>query len=204
MKNNSKLQFWLFSLSLIALRCADVAVTYAVTPDLRWEINPLVSVAGLGWRALILANAAGVSLVIALLYYSTSQPHARTQLSPGYSLRQFVSHYLFGDPHSFRKIYYVVPHNRIAIVHYAAYVFVRVLTLWSFVVVLHNVLVWYSPEFRIWMAGAKLWLLVYALLVLLVPVFSLSFFLTLYRQYCAAIQHQKSQAKAGPPPPGGP
>lgn len=185
MKNSSRLQFWFFSLSLVSLRCADVAVTYVVTPDLRWEINPLVSVAGLGWLALLVANVLGVALVVTLLYYSSTRPQSQHSLSPGYSLREFISHYLYGDPHSFRKIYFVVPHNRIAIVHYAAYVFVRVLTVWSLVVVVHNIFIWYSDSFRTVMADASLWLVIYGLLVLLVPVYSLRFFSSLYRAYRA-------------------
>jgi len=185
MKNSGRLQFWFFSLSLVSLRCADVAVTYVVTPDLRWEINPLVSVAGFGWLALLAANILGVAVVVTLLYYSTSMPESHQALSPGYSLREFISHYLYGDPHSFSKVYYVVPYNRIAIVHYAAYVFVRVLTLWSLVVVVHNIFIWRCDSFRTAMADARLWLVVYGLLVLLVPVFSLRFFSSLYRTYRA-------------------
>lgn len=183
MRNNPRREFWFFSLSLIALRLADVGITYVVTPDLRWEINPLVSLAGLGWLALIVANVLGVAVVIVLFYFSLAQAPSGQPQEPGYTQKEFISHYLFGDRNSFRKIYYVVPHNRMAIVHYTAYVFIRVLTLWSFVVVLHNVLVWQSAAFRNLMSDWQLWLGVYVLLVILVLHFSLRFFKALYARY---------------------
>ena len=187
MRNNPRREFWFFSLSLIALRLADVGITYVVTPDLRWEINPLVSLAGLGWLALIVANIVGVAVVVLLLYFSQLQVPAWQVPEPGYSQKEFVSHYLFGDRHSFRKIYYVVPHNKWAIVHYSAYVFIRVLTIWSLIIVLHNALVWYSEAFRNLMSDWQLWLGVYVLLVFLVLHFSLRYFRALYAEYMARV-----------------
>ena len=92
MRNNPRREFWFFSLSLIALRLADVGITYVVTPDLRWEINPLVSLAGLGWLALIVANVVGVAVVVLLLYFSQLQVPAWQVPEPGYSQKEFVSH----------------------------------------------------------------------------------------------------------------
>lgn len=63
-------EFRLFSASLISLRLADVGITFVVSADLRWEANPLVSVAGLGWGALILANVAGVLLILFFYRYT--------------------------------------------------------------------------------------------------------------------------------------
>lgn len=183
MRRNTRLEFWFFSLSLISLRLADLAITYAVSPDLRWEINPLVSVAGLGWFALIAANVFGVAVVVLLFYFSMLRMPGGHPQEPGYSQKEFISHYLFGDRHSFRKIYYVVPHNRRAIVHYSAYVFIRVLTIWSLIIVLHNALVWYSEAFRNVMSDWQLWLAVYALLVFLVLHYSGRYFKTLYAEY---------------------
>ena len=183
MRKHRSREFWFFSLALIVLRLADVGITYVVTPDLRWEINPLVSVAGFGWLALIIANVVGVSLVLVLLYFSQLQLPAWQTPGPGYSQKEFVSHYLFGDRHSFRKIYYVVPHNKAALVHFSAYVFIRVLTAWSFCVVVHNLLVWQSAAFRDWISERQLWLGIYALLIILVLHFSLRFFRARYTEY---------------------
>ena len=183
MKNSAVLRFWLAAFSLITLRAADVAITYVVSPDLRWEINPLVSVAGLGWFALIAGNIVGVAGILALFYYSLSRRAELFPPEPGYSLKEFVSHYLFGERHSFRKIYYVVPKNRSAILEYSGYVSMRVLTAWSFVIVVHNALVWHSTAFRDTMSDLRLWLGIYALLIILTISYSLSFFRLLYREY---------------------
>ncbi len=183
MKNNPGLEFWFFSISLITLRAADVAITYIVSPDLRWEINPLVSVAGLGWPSLITSNIAGVAIILILFHYSRGQGGDLFPREPGYSVKEFVSHYLFGERHAFRKIYYVVPTNRRAIIEYAGYVSIRVLTVWSLIVVVHNALVWHSEDFREIMSGLKLWLGVYALLAFLTIVYSLRFFKVLHLKY---------------------
>ncbi len=183
MANKTGREFWFFPLSFVSLRFADMAITYAVSPDLRWEINPLVSVAGLGWFALIAANALGIAVVVLLFYFSMSRKPDGHPHESGYSQKEFISHYLFGDRNSFRKIYYVVPHNKWAIVHYSAYVFIRVLTIWSLIIVLHNALVWYSEAFRNLMSDWQLWLAVYVLLVFLVLHYSLRYFKTLYAEY---------------------
>jgi hypothetical protein len=175
-------EFWFFPLSLFCLRAADVGITYAVSPDLRWEINPLVSVAGFGWFTLLLYNVIGVVLAVLLFHYSLFKGDVPYP-PPGYSQKEFISHYLFGERNSFRKIYYVVPHNKKAIIQYCGYVFIRVLTVWSLFVVIHNALIWYSEPFRDIMSNLKLWLSVYGLLILLVPLYSLLFFRALYTQY---------------------
>lgn len=184
MKNRAP-QFWLFPVGLVSLRATDVAITYAVSPDLRWEINPLVSVAGQGWFALIAGNVLGVAAILALFRYWLRRSADLFPGESGYSLKEFISHYLFGERHSFHKIYYVVPSNRKAILEYCGYVFIRVLTVWSFIVVVHNALVWHSAHYRDVMAQGKLWLVIYALLVILTPVFSWLFFRYLYREYNA-------------------
>lgn len=176
-------RFWFFSLSLVSLRCADVWITFIVTPDLRWEINPLVSIAGLGWSALILSNVIGTVAAVLFAYLSLPQGDALYPPESGYSQKEFISHYLFGERHSFHKIYYVVPYNKKAIVQYCGYVFVRVLTIWSLIVVLYNASVWYSESFRMVISGFRLWITIYGILVFLVLVYSLGFFRSLYAEY---------------------
>jgi hypothetical protein len=189
MKNNAGLEFWFFSVSLVTLRVADVVITYIVSPDLRWEINPLVSVAGLGWLSLITSNVAGVAVILILFHYSLVRGGDLYPTEPGYSVKEFISHYLFGERHSFRKIYYVVPTNRRAIIEYAGYVSIRVLTVWSLIIVVHNALVWYSEAFRGLMSNLKLWLAVYALLIILTVAYSLRFFKVLYLGYSLSHRH---------------
>lgn len=176
-------QFHLFTFSLISLRAADVGITFIVSPDLRWEINPLVSLAGLGWSALILSNIVGVFLILFFYRYTLIPGNGLFPLQAGYSIKEFISHYLFGNRHSFRKIYYVVPHNKSAILQYCGYVGMRVITVWSLVVVIHNLLTWQSVAYRRSVSAANLWLIVYALLVVLVLVYTLRFFATQYAAY---------------------
>lgn len=176
-------RFWFFSLSLITLRVADICITALVSPDLRWEMNPLVSVAGLGWPALLLANIAGTALVIGFAFFSLPRGEMQYPPEAGYTRKEFIAHYLFGERDTFHKIYYVVPYNKRAIVEYCGYVFVRVLTVWSFVVVLYNFAVWHSEAVRAAIADFSLWISVYALLVVLVLFYSYGFFNLLYADY---------------------
>jgi len=175
--------FWPYAFALVALRTADVGITFVVSPDLRWEMNPLVSVAGLGWTALIATNIFGVCVILGFYGYAVSRGGTAFPGESGYSIREFVSHYLFNERHSFRKIYYVVPYNKQAIIEYCGFVAIRVITVWSSLVVIHNLLVWRSGPYREIISTGKLWLIMYVLLIFLVILYSVLFFAGLYSRY---------------------
>lgn len=175
--------FWIQTFALVFLRAADMGITFAASPDLGWEMNPLVSLAGLGWGALILSNVLGVALIVFFYRHAYSFTHSGFPQSSGYSFKQFISYYLFHDAESFHKIYYVVPYNKRALIEYCGYVAIRVVSAWSFLVVAHNLLVWQLPAYRSVMASGKLWLSLYGLLVFLVLAYSFLFFVNLYRRY---------------------
>jgi hypothetical protein len=177
------LSFWVLPITLVFLRAVDIAITFAVSPDLRAEINPLVSVAGFGWPAILTANLLGVTLILIFYFHSEKKTSYFFPMASGYTGREFVSQYLFGEPDTFHKIYYVVPRNRRAILDYCGFVFMRTVTTWSLVVVSSNILFWFSAGFREMLSDLKIWLGIYIFLVAATVYFSVSFFRIRYREY---------------------
>jgi hypothetical protein len=59
---------------LIVTRVLDGLITYAITPDLSRETNPLVSIFGFGWAGLITVTTILPGAVIWLNYQSLSSP----------------------------------------------------------------------------------------------------------------------------------
>ena len=84
------------TLLFLLSRAADAAATYVVTPDLRHETNPIVSVLGAGWTGLLAAQVVLSALVIGLAYWDLfrSRPPHPTQHGLGFP--EFAQAYYFG------------------------------------------------------------------------------------------------------------
>jgi len=64
----NKLRFITFALIALSAAIADLSITYIGSPDLAFEANPLITVFGLGWTALIVANIIVYIFSLFLLY----------------------------------------------------------------------------------------------------------------------------------------
>lgn len=157
----TRIEFWSLSSSLIFLRTMDAYLTYIITPDLRFEANPLVMFWNQGWSALFLVNFFAVLLSILLLYFSIKYPSDSHPLEPDYTFQGFISHYLYNDKTSFHKIYFVPPYNKKVILSFCGFLFVRVLIGWSIIVVIHNLAILNSESYRHYVNSYKLWLYLY-------------------------------------------
>lgn len=71
----SRFRFVRLSIGNLLIHLMDGLMTYANTPDLGREWNPLVRVLGFGWEALFIANLAGFILIVLATWYFGKYEH---------------------------------------------------------------------------------------------------------------------------------
>ena len=178
-----KSEFWLLSLALVLSRLLDIVLTYRITPDLKYEANPLVQFAGLGWSILLLINLLVVLVSILLLAYSDKNNLSLFPKQQDYQFKEFISHYLYNERDSFHKIYFVVPYNRSAILHFYGYLLVRTLIAWSLCIVTHNFCLLTWKAYRGFVVAHHTWAYLYLLLLPLTLFFFWKFFYNEFQVY---------------------
>ena len=143
------MKFWIFAVTNLVLSVADIVLTYIGTPDLALEANPLVTVFGLGWSALIIANVFTYALYIVLIYMVFVRYQRSVMLCEGF--KQFISMLCYDRPDKFVWIWWKFPKNIVsstfAPAGYAfAYVFpvIRLLAIFSWILYFSGV------EFCVW------------------------------------------------------
>lgn len=95
-RSSKRHTFALLTVLFLLSRATDAGATYMVTPDLRHETNPIVSVLGAGWVGLLLVQVALSALVIWLTYwdlFGSRSPYPRQR---GLGFREFAEAYYFG------------------------------------------------------------------------------------------------------------
>lgn len=130
---------------LVATRVADGVLTHAITPDLSREVNPVHSVAGLGWAGLIGVAAVVLAGVLWLNHVSLTRPCDVFPATAGASWPVFRASYFRADAGGA----YAREPGRV-MRYVCGYVFPRAIIVWSLVLLLHNALVladaaWYRP-----------------------------------------------------------
>ncbi len=123
--NKKKLEFFLLTLLLVITRCWDMAATYVITPDLEKETNPMVSIFGQGWTTIIIFQIILVSFIIILNYYSLFKIKNSYPPHKGYSYRDFISYFYFGEKRNLIEMLYKFPKNRSTFVKALGYVLPR-------------------------------------------------------------------------------
>ncbi|MCU0392668.1 MAG: hypothetical protein MUE81_16270 [Thermoflexibacter sp.] len=138
-KENKNYLFFKILLSLLITRLLDGLITYLVTPDLKYEANPIESVLGWGWIGLFVFNLLVVGVVIYLthLHIYTNFNNYPTQK---YNLKQFISYYFFNTPNQFYRVFYSFPKNRKAFAYAHGYILPRTLIAFGIVIIVHNLL----------------------------------------------------------------
>ena len=81
---------------LLLTRAADAAVTYQYSPDLKHEANPIVSVLGGGWGALLILNIVLLSGSFALLALWCRRPLALPSNAVVHDFWSFASQSRYG------------------------------------------------------------------------------------------------------------
>ena len=103
-------KFWVFAIAYLVTSIADMVITYVGTPDLLLEANPLVTVFGLGWGALITANILGYIIYIALIYCAFIKYKRKVLQCEG--LKQYLSMLYYDRPDKFKWIWYKFPKGK--------------------------------------------------------------------------------------------
>lgn len=181
MKTN--LEFWVLSFSLIVLRMIDGYLTYAITPDLSFEANPLVVLVNQGWDILFFVNLCVILLTIVLLYFSIHFPADSYPIERNYSFKEFISYYLYNDKVSFHKIYFFVPYNKKTILNFCGFLFSRVFIFWSLIVITHNLGILHCSTYQYYLLYWNLWIFIYFSLIPLTLYVFWKFFRQEYLKY---------------------
>jgi hypothetical protein len=124
------------------LRALDLTITYAYTPDLSGEWNPVVSFLGGSWTGLIAAQLAILGLVAVSAYFYFARPPL-APMPPKLSFRDFTYVYFFGTLHGWPKRLYALPRNWRQILASHGFVLTVAALLVSAFAIVHNaLLVW--------------------------------------------------------------
>jgi hypothetical protein len=94
MKGSNAYKFVLYLYVLIILRILDLYTTFIYTKDLNLEWNPIVSLFGSGWGAMITVQGL-VILLIAFFMYFYFFRHQGYATQKGLSFSQYISWYFF-------------------------------------------------------------------------------------------------------------
>lgn len=85
------------TIALLVTRGLDILTTYRATPSLAEEANPLTSVLGFEWPALLVWNALIVALLIAAAWRAICKTAPTLPVKAGLHFDAFVSDWWFGD-----------------------------------------------------------------------------------------------------------
>lgn len=142
---------------LILTRVLDGILTYKITPDLSRELNPLVSLFGMGWTGLITIASLILIPTLVLNYLSIYK-----------SFDNFPDNDAsFPD---FKKFYFSASNPNLKnatgkiVIQTLGYIVPRVFIIWGFWVILHNYLVFIDqPTYKCLRSEYKIWLIGYLL-----------------------------------------
>jgi hypothetical protein len=107
LKKNGKIKHYIAVIVYIVLGVLDMTLTYIATPDLRFEGNPLVTIFGLGWAALLIVNFL-TFLLFAFLAYYTFVKYERKMIACE-NFKQFCSMLFFNRPDKFHWLFMKLP-----------------------------------------------------------------------------------------------
>lgn len=102
-----KIKFWILISIDIIMMLSDGLLTYINTPDLKMEGNPLVSVFGLSWISLGIANILIFILIFGTAYYSYIK--YETVINDKTTYKEYFSQILYDRPDKFWASIYKTP-----------------------------------------------------------------------------------------------
>jgi len=146
MKADYKSFYWLVALILLT-RGADAVTTYIGSPDLQYELNPVVGIFHQGWLGLFLVTA---SLTVGLLYLAYLHyvyPLNYGLVPPAYSQSptQFAAFAAFGNGGKITDFFYRLPNLKL-LARWTGFAGGYTLLFYGFFVVINNLVLIY-PSF---------------------------------------------------------
>ena len=176
-----RLEFSLLTLFLIVTRCWDILATYFVTPNLEKEINPIVSIFGQGWIAVIIIQAILVAVIITINYFSLFKIKSSYPSQRACSFKDFTAYYYFGEKENLIKMLYRFPKNKNVLIKALGYILPRALIVISIFISMSSTLLIVSDDYRKFYDLAKPYY--YIVVAAIVFLFSVLFFKTEYALY---------------------
>ncbi|GIV30352.1 MAG: hypothetical protein KatS3mg028_1418 [Bacteroidia bacterium] len=150
-------EFFILLTLLILTRVLDGILTYKITPDLSRELNPLVSLFGMGWAGLITIALLILIPTVVLNYLSLYKPFDNFPDNDA-SFADFKKFYFSTDNPNLKNATGKI------IIQTLGYIVPRVFIIWGFWVILHNYLVFIDqPTYKYLRSEYKIWLIGYLL-----------------------------------------
>ena len=97
---------------MVISRFYDVFTTYKYIPDLKGEINPIVSVFNFGWTGVLTVQILVLCLLTYTVYIYCFKTVATIDIDEKNTLSEFVSIFHFNTPNNFLKLFYRLPTNK--------------------------------------------------------------------------------------------
>ncbi len=188
--SKTRWEFAVLTVLLLATRVWDAGATYAVTPDLAHETNPIVSLFGQGWTGVLVAQVVLVSVVIVLSYYSLFRVKLARPPQEGLGFRDFVALCYFGKEKNLTRLLYEFPADKRVLVGLLGYVLPRTLIMVGAFISLSSMVLVRSVAYRGFYGVARPYY--YGILVGVAIVFCVLFFKREYALYRAESSVQRS------------
>jgi len=179
--NKSKLEFFLLTAFLVITRLWDITATYIITPDLEKETNPMVSILGQGWVTIIIFQITVVSFIIILNYFSLFKIKTFYPSQKGYSYKEFITYFYFGEKRNLIELVYRFPKNKSTLVKALGYVLPRSLIVIGVFISLSSTLLILNIDYQKFYAFARPYY--YLVFIAIVFVFFVLFFRREYAKY---------------------
>ena len=183
MKKNLK---FIFTTTWILLsRSYDAYCTYALTPDLSKEANPLVSIVGISsWTTMLVILSLLTIYAIYAYYVSLFRPMNLTPKEEGYSFGDFVAFLYLGQKDSWTSVLYKFPKSFTRATNYFGHLLTTGLVFAGIVSTIMWLLI-NNTEFYKSIHSAAL---IYVVLVLGILIIAFNWNKKLYQQYLVRTQ----------------
>lgn len=143
-----RIKFYAMCLVTLLLIVLDGALTYINTPDLKEEGNPLITVFGLGWTSLFLANLIFYVLYIVLayfLFFKYKPPVLQVN-----TMKEYISQLYYNRPDKFKWFFYKWPKNWRPLVAVIAYAYIYAIPAARAVLVLEWLMITYNIKWSLY------------------------------------------------------
>ena len=179
--NKSTIKFISITVWIILSRAYDVYATWQFTPDLEREANPLASVLGLNWGAILFIIIGVLLYIFYTLYINTFKKYDLLPAEKGLKFSEFMPYVYLGKKDKWFSILYKFPKDKKRLNYIMGYMLSRTLVLAGFVSTIMWILInytdFYYPKFH---KTAVL----YSILVIGALVIWIDFNKKLYKKYC--------------------
>jgi hypothetical protein len=155
---NKRQMFALLTVLFLISRVADAAATYMVTPDLRHETNPVVSVLGAGWNGILVAQVILSALVIGLIYWDLFLSRLPYPAEHGLEFPEFAQTYYFGRKRILLDFLWRPPSGWRLNLKLAGYALPRVLVVLGFSVAASSIASLHSERWRRLLHATSPWI----------------------------------------------